>query len=44
MYKELDKLEQIRLAVDFILKGASIPTQLKELLGVDIIKAIENPN
>ena len=42
-YKELSNTERVKTAIGFVAYGADIPTELKELLGEDLIFLIENP-
>ena len=42
-YKDLSTPDQVRTAIDFVKYGADIPSELKELLGEDLIYIISNP-
>ncbi len=43
MYEELSEHERLHLAIDFHLKGSSIPKELSLLLGTILMDAIINP-
>jgi len=44
MYQNLDSYQQLLLAIEFHLSGATIPQELADLLGPELITDITNPN
>ena len=43
MYSDLTAHDQILLAIDFYLRNQTIPSELKAILGDEIIRDITNP-
>ena len=43
MYQELSEYDQLLLAIEFHMNGVSIPQELIDLLGDDLVSDITNP-
>ena len=43
MYQELSEYDQLLLAIEFHMNGTTIPKELVDLLGNDLVSDITNP-
>ena len=43
MYQELSEYDQLLLAIEFHMNGTTIPKELADLLGNDLVSDITNP-